>query len=98
MNAWREKLGPPRGLRVGLSWCGSPVTWPKRSRTLATFAQLAKVQNVEFHSLQIGAEAAEPRPAGLEVVDHARDLVDFAQTAALASKRPTLSWLRRRPG
>jgi hypothetical protein len=85
VEAWREKLGPRRGLRVGLSWCGSAISWPKRSRTLATFAPLATVRNVEFHSLQIGAESAEPRPAGLEVVDHARDLVDFAQTAALAS-------------
>ena len=23
VDAWRKKLGPPRGLRVGLSWCGS---------------------------------------------------------------------------
>ncbi|HEX4796737.1 MAG TPA: tetratricopeptide repeat-containing glycosyltransferase family protein [Humisphaera sp.] len=85
VESWRDKLGPPRGLRVGLSWCGSAIAWPKRSRTLATFAPLAKVQNVEFHSLQIGAEAAEPRPPGMEVADHARDLSDFAQTAALAS-------------
>ena len=62
-----------------------PATTTKRSRTLATFAQLATVQRVEFHSLQIGPEAGEPRPAGLEVADHSRDLVDFAQTAALAS-------------
>jgi len=86
MQSWREKLGSPQGTRVGLVWCGSANLRPKRSRTLVTFAPLNAVAGIEVHSLQTGPEAAEERPAGMAVVDHAAELTDFAETAALASQ------------
>ncbi|HEX4796736.1 MAG TPA: tetratricopeptide repeat-containing glycosyltransferase family protein [Humisphaera sp.] len=86
LQAWHEKLGPPTGARVGLVWCGSGNRQPKRSRTLATFAPFNSVPGIEFHSLQAGPEAAEERPAGMTVIDHAAELTDFVETAALASQ------------
>ena len=82
---WRQKLGgaaAPR-MRVGLCWSGS--TGGARSDTLATFASLAGIPGVEFHSLQHGQAAHEPRPPGLAVLDHDAELTDFSETAALAS-------------
>ena len=86
LAAWREKLGRPTGARVGLAWCGSANLRPKRSRTLATFAPFNAIPGIEFHSLQVGPEAAEERPPGMTVIDHAAQLTDFAETAALASQ------------
>ena len=86
VERWRAKLGQQRGLRIGLSWCGNPVVWPRRSRTLAIFAPLAALEGIEWHSLQVGPAASEARPAGMDIVDHAADLRDLGETAALAAQ------------
>ncbi len=87
---------PP--LRVGLVWAGSPDHRlnVQRSAHLLDFAPLADAARiiqatqgrpVHFYSLQTGAPAAEAQtpPPGLDVVDLAPLLTDFAETAALLS-------------
>jgi Tfp pilus assembly protein PilF len=76
---WRRRLGPRRGLRVGLAWAGN-VTHPfdaLRSLPVAALAPLLAVEGIEVHALQPDAEAADERIAA-----HA-GIADFADTAAL---------------
>jgi len=91
--AWRRRLAPLAGPRVGLCWAGSPRrddpaahrTDRRRSITLAQFAPLAGVVGPSFVALQKGeaaAEAATP-PAGLKLHDWTDELQDFADAAAL---------------
>jgi tetratricopeptide (TPR) repeat protein len=97
IQQWRQRLGAPRGLRVGLVWSGGfrpnqPEVWSVNSRRnipLATCASLA-LPGVEFHSLQKG-QAAEAELgqllrsnwSGPQLIDHADHLQDFSDTAAL---------------
>ena len=85
VEQWAMKLGPRKTFRAGLCWSGGRLPQEGRSRSLATFVPLAQARNVEFHSLQAGPEAYQPRPAGFNVIDHAAELTDFAQAAALAA-------------
>ena len=92
---WRERLSGlgssirPSGpdLKVGLVWAGRPTNTNDRNRSLklASLAPLAEVPGVRFISLQKDAAAVEARtpPAGMELIDVAEDLRDFADTAAL---------------
>ena len=85
---WRQRLGGPcSSLKVGLVWAGNPGQKNDRHRSmrLASLAPLADVPAVRFYSLQKGAAAAEASapPAGLELIDVAEDLQDFADSAAL---------------
>lgn len=78
-------LGPSMGLRVGLVWAGNPehARDLERSRRLAEFAPLAAARpDATFYALQKGPAAAEPRPAGMAVVDLGGRLGDFTDTAA----------------
>jgi tetratricopeptide (TPR) repeat protein len=72
---------------IGVVWAGDPAHQNDRSRSiaLAQLAPLAKVSGITIHSLQKGPAAAEAMnpPAGIDIVDHARDLTDFARTASL---------------
>lgn len=81
--AWRERLGPARARRVGLAWAGRPshLNDARRSLPLAALAPLLSLGNCEFHSLQLGAAAAEA--AGTPVVDHQAELASFDDTAGL---------------
>jgi tetratricopeptide (TPR) repeat protein len=90
--AWRRRLAPLAGLRVGLVWAGSPgatvtarAVDRRRSMTLAHLSPLAGMPSVSFVSLQKGAPAAQIKsaPAGLAIHDWTDDLKDFADTAAL---------------
>jgi tetratricopeptide (TPR) repeat protein len=86
--AWRQRLAPLQGLRVGLVWAGNPA-YPddrRRSVPLAALAPLASVPGVVFVSLQkrLGALEAEP-PPGMVLHDWTGELADFADTAALVS-------------
>ncbi|HTP96296.1 MAG TPA: FkbM family methyltransferase, partial [Burkholderiales bacterium] len=87
-QAWRERLSSP-AFKVGLAWAGKPSYRADRRRSipLAAFAPLAAVAGVEFHSLQkgSGAEQARNPPPGLALIDHAGELSDFADTAALVA-------------
>ena len=85
--AWRDKLAPDAGMKVGLVWSSNPGHPLARFRTttLSTFAPLAAVERVSFYSLQKGEpsiQAAAP-PSGMKLVDRTAELADFADTAAL---------------
>jgi tetratricopeptide (TPR) repeat protein len=75
-----------RALKVGLTWCGShhsPDAPDPRSHSIETFAELSKVAGVKFYSVQKGSAAAQPRPAGMKVLDFGQALNDMADAAAL---------------
>jgi hypothetical protein len=83
---WKEKLGSDSNRKIGLCWAGSLVAGEdRRSRSLAIFAPLAGIGGVTFHSLQTGPEAGQAVPAGMKLVDHHKELVDFAQSAGLVA-------------
>lgn len=84
--AWRSLLGARRRPRIGLAWRGRSDHKNDRARSLSP-AALAPLLALpfEFHSLQ--REYREGDRASLasfvEVADHAEDLRDFSDTAAL---------------
>lgn len=72
----------PGNLRVGLAWRGNPRFENDDERSLASLAQLAplaQISGISYFSLQ--KEAAQPLE-GLELIDLAPRLTDFADTAA----------------
>ena len=90
--AWRDRLDPAPGLKVGLVWAGRrrPQTSAmmidrRRSMGLAQLAPLAACTGVRFYSLQKGdpAEQTAAPPAGLDLIDLMGAATDFADTAAL---------------
>jgi hypothetical protein len=93
---WARRLAGSAGLRVGLVWAGAPrLDQPtaaavdrRRSMPLPTLAPLAAIPDVTFYSLQKGRAAEQGAtlawPGG-PMVDHAAELSDFAQTAALVA-------------
>jgi Flp pilus assembly protein TadD len=89
-QAWAKKLLPEvRRPLIGLVWAGRPENKNDRNRSmrLADFAPLAAVKNARFVNLQLGPAAEQIRrpPTGLELLDFANDLKDFADTAALVA-------------
>jgi len=94
-DGWQQRLGARGQLRVGLVWAGSnprnerPATKrldAQRSIPFATLAPLLANTDVEFYSLQLGAEASgqlRAHPLALRVADYTDDLHDFSDTAAL---------------
>ena len=86
LEFWRQRFGPKTRSRIGLVWCGSRGNLHTRPRSLADFAPLAQVPNVEFHGLQVGPEAYESRPPGMNVIDHSVHLANFTEAAALVSQ------------
>lgn len=82
---WRDIIAA-EGLKVGLVWAGNPrgLNDKRRSLPLSMLAPLAGLQHVTFYSLQKGEAAAQLQqpPAGLEIIDLAPQLEDFADTAA----------------
>jgi len=89
LRRWEEKLGPRRGLRVGIAWSGNPRNKidPERSLTLDELAPLAAL-GLRFYCLQ-----REMRPADLpafamfpNVEYFGEELRDFADTAALIAQ------------
>jgi tetratricopeptide (TPR) repeat protein len=86
--AWQERIGAAGGpLRIGLSWAGLPKhrNDRRRSMRLEQFSPLAELKSARFYSLQKGPAAAQSAhpPTGMDFVDWAADLNDFAETAAL---------------
>jgi hypothetical protein len=73
--------------RIGLVWAGRPehLSDRQRSVSLAELAPLAAVRSVEFYSLQSGRAAGQISavPHGLQLIDLAPELNNFADTAAL---------------
>jgi Flp pilus assembly protein TadD len=85
--AWRERLAPLGGKRVGIVWAGRPTHLADRRRSLglASLAPLADVPGISFVSLQTGPAAMQARrpPPGMVLHDWTAELGDFAETAAL---------------
>ena len=90
--AWRARLAPLPGLRVGLAWAGGvrpdqpelAAVDARRSIALARLAPLAAIEGVSFVSLQKGDAAAQAAPpTSLALHDFTGELADFADTAAL---------------
>lgn len=71
---WREEIGPPKGLRIGIAWQGNPV-FPQdchRRIPLGAFAPLARIPGVRLIGLQRGfgrEQLADAPTHGMEVVD-----------------------------
>jgi tetratricopeptide (TPR) repeat protein len=92
VSAWRQRLAPLAGLRVGLVWAGNPgptvntrAVDRRRSMALAQLNPLAGVPGVSFVSLQKGDPATQVRsaPTGFLIHDWTDELRDLADTAAL---------------
>jgi hypothetical protein len=86
---WSQRLGPRRGLRVGLCWAGNPghANDARRSMHLRALQVLASVAGIEFFSLQKGAPSAHVGEVpGLALRDFTSDLHDFADTADLVAQ------------
>ncbi|MCG2594735.1 tetratricopeptide repeat protein [Ramlibacter sp. XY19] len=87
VQAWRDRLGSGQ-LNVGIAWSGNPTQANdrRRSMALATFRALA-VDGCRFVTLKPDLRA-EDRAALADwpgLVDHGRELRDFADTAALVA-------------
>jgi tetratricopeptide (TPR) repeat protein len=80
VEAWRRRLAPLPGLRVGLVWAGNPDHADDRRRSIPSdlLAPLGKIEGVSFVSLQKQSERA-PVP----LADWSAELGDFADTGAL---------------
>jgi Flp pilus assembly protein TadD len=82
--AWGERLGKAGKLRVGLNWAGNPAfrndRW--RSASLADFAPLGEVSDVEWFNLHQGARRNELEIAPFHLRDYAGEWRDMDDTAA----------------
>ena len=89
LAAWRDRLGAWRRMRIGLAWSGSAghANDINRSMPLRALETLLAREDVEWHVVQRDIRAEDR--AFLDdqdgIVDHAADLTDFTETAALVS-------------
>jgi hypothetical protein len=97
VERWRVRLGERRAFRVGLVWSGGlrpsqPESWSVNARRNIDLQMLAGLNHprIEYVSLQKGepaeSEAQDLRRRGWSgptLIDHTKELTDFAQTAAL---------------
>lgn len=83
VQAWKSIVRDSQNrMKIGLAWAGKPTHTNDRNRSmdLSQFATLSDCGAV-FHSLQKVPLTAHP--IQFEVIDHANQLTDFAETAAL---------------
>lgn len=73
--------------KIGLVWAGRPENQRDRRRTmkLELFAPLSQITDIQLFSLQKGDAARQvgAAPAGMNLIDLAPRLTDFAETAAV---------------
>lgn len=85
---WLNRLGPRKGLRIGLIWAGNPThrNDSNRSMRLEQFMPALTMPGLEWFSLQVGQAEADLRqlPAGM-IRNLVPDIMDFADTAAALS-------------
>ncbi len=81
LRAWSHRLGPKRGLRVGLAWAGNPAHPLDALRSLPQPAlkPLLDLPGIEAHAMQ-----PEARPADARICQHP-EIADFADAAALVA-------------
>jgi Flp pilus assembly protein TadD len=87
-DRWRDKMaGDPKGLRVGLVWCGSlsHINHRYRAVNLDTLTDLLAVEGATFYSLQVGPTdpPEQAPPQGALWIDRTAEIGDFSDTAAL---------------
>jgi Flp pilus assembly protein TadD len=72
----------PSGFKVGIAWSGRPAhaNDANRSIPIKQFEPLSIVQNVALHSVQ---KDSPPSDTAFELIDHSKELTDFADTASL---------------
>jgi tetratricopeptide (TPR) repeat protein len=84
--AWRGRLAPLSGLRVGLAWAGNArhANDANRSIALEALAPLFAAPGVSFVSLQKELRAGDASLiARWGIADHTALMTDFSETAAL---------------
>ena len=88
--AFAERIGAANGerLRTGIAWAGNPSHPNDRRRSIAldAFAPLAAVDGVAWYSLQHGARADDPAPAGLALTRFDGAIGDMSDTAAIIAQ------------
>jgi tetratricopeptide (TPR) repeat protein len=85
LEAWRVRLGPRQGPRIGLAWRGLQHI-PHRTMPVAALAPLLQLGGASFHALQKEIEPSDRdwlSRHGIE--EHSGALQDFGDTAALIS-------------
>ena len=90
VTAWEQRLGSGKKLRVGLNWAGNPAfrndRW--RSASLADFAPLGDVPNVEWFNLHQGVRKNELELSPFHIHDYAGEWQDVV----VPEKPRFLSW------
>jgi Flp pilus assembly protein TadD len=87
-DVWQKRLDTlPPGLNVGIVWAGSPTHDNDRNRSmrLSQFAPFAKLDGINWISLQKGGAGAQVNSASQQLVtiDWTTDIHDFEDSAAL---------------
>jgi hypothetical protein len=84
-SAWRERLGPRQGLRVGLNWQGNPAHLDDRRRSfpLSVLDGLRRIQGVQFVAMRV---TDDPIPTEWPMLDAAPWQRDMADTADLVAE------------
>jgi Flp pilus assembly protein TadD len=86
VDAWRRRIGPADGLKIGIAWQGNPQNARDRARSfpLIRFEPIARRAGTRLFSMQKGHGVEQlPEIAGrFEVVDLGDELNDLMDTAA----------------
>lgn len=83
---WRERIGSPAAIKVGVVWAGNPnhKNDHNRSCRLEDFAPLARIPGIRWYALQKGVTVAQAwtAPEGMEIDVLVTDIKDFSDTMA----------------
>jgi Flp pilus assembly protein TadD len=90
-DVWKKRLGENRPrLRIGLCWAGNPLNRRNRTRnvSLERLRPLLEVKGIDFFNLQLNSSTDESTPslAKTGIIDHTKEIRDFADTAALMAE------------
>lgn len=87
LDEWRARLGPPRGLRVGLAWSGNPVM----PNDVVRSAPLKEIESLFLPGVEYIAVQRDIRPQDLAAAEKfdirtfGAETKDFSDAAALVS-------------
>jgi Flp pilus assembly protein TadD len=90
-DIWKKRLGEHRPrLRIGLCWGGNPLNRRNRTRniSLECLRPLLDVKGIDFLSLQLNPPTEETTSslAKAGIIDHTKEIRDFADTAAFMAE------------